>query len=72
VSKQSEKTVRQGARYTAMATQLPFTVMGGYALGYGLDYLFGTTWLRVFFLIFAIIGAFTNLIYQVLKDQKSK
>jgi F0F1-type ATP synthase assembly protein I len=47
-------------------------VMAGYGLGYGLDYLFGTTWLRNLFLILAIVGALTGLVLQVLKDQKSK
>jgi Kef-type K+ transport system membrane component KefB len=72
VSKESEKTMLRGARYTAIATQIPFTVMAGYGLGYGLDYLFGTTWLRNLFLILAIVGALTGLVLQVLKDQKSK
>ncbi len=62
----------RGARYTALATQIPFSVMGGYGLGYGLDYLFGTTWIRVALLIVAIIGSLTGLVVQVLRDQKSK
>ena len=62
-------TVTRGGRYIAMATQLPFAIFGGYALGYGLDYYFGTTWLRVVFLFIGIIGAFAQLIRQVLNDQ---
>ncbi|MEP7351692.1 MAG: AtpZ/AtpI family protein [Acidobacteriota bacterium] len=62
-------TVLRGGRYIAMATQLPFAIFGGYAVGYGLDYYFGTTWLRIFCLFAAIIGAFVQLILQVLNDQ---
>lgn len=62
----------RAGRYTAIATQLPFTVFAGYGLGYGLDYLFDTTWIRVLFLILAIVGAMTSLVVQVLRDQKSK
>jgi hypothetical protein len=62
----------RGARYTALATQIPFTVLAGYGLGYGLDYLFGTTWLRIALLIVAIVGSLAGLVIQVLRDQKSK
>jgi FtsH-binding integral membrane protein len=56
----------------AVATQLPFTVLAGYGLGYALDYWIGTTWLRYLFLILAVVGAMAQLIWMVLKDQKSK
>jgi hypothetical protein len=72
VSKESEKTILRGGRYITMATQLPFSAVAGYALGYGLDVYFGTTWLRVVVMIVAIIGAFGQLVRQLLKDQKSK
>lgn len=72
MKRETNKTALSGARYIAIATQLPFTVIGGYALGYGLDYLFGTTWLRILFLFIGIIGGFSQLIYQILKDAKSK
>ena len=62
----------RGARYTAMATQLPFTVIGGYGLGYGLDYLFGTTWLRIVFLFVGIIGGLSQIVVQVMRDAKNK
>jgi F0F1-type ATP synthase assembly protein I len=72
VSKESEKTMLRGSRYTALATQIPFTVMAGYGLGYGIDYLLGTTWIRVALLIVAIVGSLAGLVIQVLRDQKSK
>jgi F0F1-type ATP synthase assembly protein I len=59
----------RAARYIAIATQLPFTVFAGYGLGYMLDTWLGTTWLKVTLLMVAIVGAFYQLIRQVMKDQ---
>jgi F0F1-type ATP synthase assembly protein I len=73
LSKSKERTVLQrAARYIGMATQLPFTIAAGYGLGYLLDNWLGTTWLKIAVLLLAIVGAFTQLIWQVLKDQGSK
>jgi F0F1-type ATP synthase assembly protein I len=66
-----EKLVLRGSRYIAIATQLPFVVLAGYGIGYFLDTKLGTTWLSLVFLIAAIVGAFAQLIRQILKDQKS-
>jgi F0F1-type ATP synthase assembly protein I len=54
----------------AIATQLPFVVLAGYGLGYALDEHFGTTWLKLVCLLAAIVGSFTQLIQQILRDQK--
>jgi hypothetical protein len=59
-------------RYGDMAMAIPFVALAGYGIGYGLDQVFGTTWIRAFSLILCIVGAFANLVMQVLKDQKSK
>jgi F0F1-type ATP synthase assembly protein I len=72
VKPEEEQSRLRAARYIAIATQLPATVVAGYFLGYALDYWLGTTWLRLLFLIVAVIGAMAQLIRQVLKDQKSK
>jgi hypothetical protein len=66
-----EKLALRGSRYIAIATQLPFVVLAGYGIGYWLDSKLGTTWLSLVFLIAAIVGAFAQLIRQILKDQKS-
>ncbi|MEI9814702.1 MAG: AtpZ/AtpI family protein [Acidobacteriota bacterium] len=71
-SSRQRVTIARAGRYIAMATQIPFMIAAGYFLGYWLDTQFGTTWLRVVFLILAIIGVFTQLIRQVMKDQNSK
>lgn len=62
----------QAALYGDMALAIPFVAAAGYGIGYGLDHLAGTTWLRVIFLLLFIVGAFANLVLRVLKDGKSK
>lgn len=68
--KQRKLAIR-GGRYMAIATQLPFMVLAGYGLGYALDRYFGTTWLKLVCLLAATVGSFTQLIQQILRDQKS-
>jgi F0F1-type ATP synthase assembly protein I len=40
----------------------------GYAIGYYLDKSFGTTWLRILFLILGSVGGFVALIRQIMRD----
>jgi len=56
------------AKYTAMAMALPGTILAGYAVGYGLDYWLGTSWLKILFVILGTVGGFVGLIRQVLAD----
>jgi len=57
-------------RYLQLATLLPACVVAGYAIGYYLDKLFGTSFLYIVFLIFGIVGGFIELIREVQKDQE--
>ena len=59
----------QVGRYLSLATLLPAASVVGYAIGYGLDHLFGTTFLRIVFLILGTIGGFVNLIRQLSRDK---
>ena len=59
------------AKYTSIAIMLPGAVFGGYFLGYALDYWFGTNWLKILFLLLAIVGAFIQIIRQVMRDSNS-
>lgn len=71
LSKENQrKLAARTGRYMAIATQLPFVVLAGYGLGYALDSHFGTTWLKLVCLLAAIVGSFTQLIQQILRDQK--
>jgi F0F1-type ATP synthase assembly protein I len=67
VAKKSNTAVRY-AQYTGLALLLPASTFVGYALGYYLDKAFGTTWLRIVFLILGSVAGFVTLIRQVMRD----
>lgn len=48
---------------------LPIATGVGYAIGYGLDALFHTTWLRWIFMGFGSIAGVFDLIYELDKDK---
>jgi F0F1-type ATP synthase assembly protein I len=56
-------------KYLGMALMLPIATCVGYALGYGLDALFHTSWLRWLFLVFGSIAGVLDLIYELDKDK---
>jgi F0F1-type ATP synthase assembly protein I len=58
----------QVGRYLSLATLLPAASFIGYLMGYGLDHLFGTSFLRIVFLILGAIGGFLNLLRQLNRD----
>jgi len=66
------KSIARALQYADMALSLPAAAVAGYGLGYLLDSWLGTTWLRVVLLLVGIVGAFTRMVLQILKDQKSK
>jgi F0F1-type ATP synthase assembly protein I len=55
-------------RYLSLAALLPASTFIGYAMGYGLDHLFGTHFLYIVFLLFGIAAGFIELIREVSKD----
>jgi F0F1-type ATP synthase assembly protein I len=56
-------------KYMAMALMLPISTCVGYAMGYGLDMLFHTTWLRWVFVGLGTIAGVFDLIYELDKDK---
>jgi F0F1-type ATP synthase assembly protein I len=56
------------AEYTGLALLLPASTFVGYLIGYWLDRAFGTTWLRILFLILGSVGGFVTLIRQIMRD----
>jgi F0F1-type ATP synthase assembly protein I len=59
-------------RYVALVSQLPFMTIAGYGIGYALDYWLGTTFIRLIGLIAGIVGGFSNLVRELVKDTKSE
>lgn len=56
-------------RYLSMAMLLPAATFAGYAVGYGLDHLFSTRFLRIVFLLFGIAAGFINLIRELGRER---
>jgi F0F1-type ATP synthase assembly protein I len=54
------------ARYSGLAILLPASTFVGYLIGYGLDHLFGTHFLKILFLVLGTIGGFIELIREIL------
>ncbi len=57
-------------KYTSIAFLLPSAVFIGYAIGYGLDKLFGSTYLRIVFLIVGIAAGMIELVRELSKEAK--
>ncbi len=58
----------KAAEYSSLAMLLPASTFVGYIIGYYLDKAFGTTWLRILFLILGSVGGFVELIRQIMRD----
>jgi len=56
--------------YTSLAMTLPISTLVGYAMGYGLDRLFGTHFLYIVFLILGTAAGFVQVIRKLLKDAR--
>ncbi len=56
------------AEYTGLALLLPISTFVGYGIGYWLDKQFGTSWLKILFLILGSVGGFVQLIRQIMQD----
>lgn len=49
-------------KYIGSALVLPIATLVGFGIGYGLDMLFHTGWLRFVFLVLGTVGGFIELI----------
>lgn len=57
-------------RYAPAIGLLPASVVAGYAIGYGLDYVFATTFLRFVFVILGVASAIVQLMRILGSDMK--
>ncbi|MGH9663191.1 MAG: AtpZ/AtpI family protein [Bryobacteraceae bacterium] len=60
------------SRYLSLAALLPVSTFIGYAIGYGLDHLFGTSFLRIVFLLLGVASGFIEVIREVQKDDPDR
>jgi F0F1-type ATP synthase assembly protein I len=63
-----QNTAARYAQYTGLALLLPAATFVGYGIGYFLDRRFGTSWLKVLFLILGSAGGFIAMIRQIMRD----
>ena len=56
-------------KYTSLALLLPISTCIGFAMGYGLDNLFHTTWLRWPFMVLGTVSGFISLIRELDADK---
>jgi hypothetical protein len=56
------------ARYAPAIGLMPASLLAGYAIGYGLDYLFSTTVLRYVFAGLGIVSGIVQLIRMLGRD----
>ena len=57
-------------RYAPAIGLMPASAFAGYAIGYGLDYLFSSTFLRFVFLILGVVSGIVQLIRLLGRDIK--
>jgi len=60
----------QFARYSGLAFLIPSAILVGYGIGYGLDKYFGTSYLKLVFLLLGIASGMIELIRELNKDEK--
>jgi F0F1-type ATP synthase assembly protein I len=70
VPRQKKSAASRYAEYSGLALLLPVSTAVGYGIGYWLDSLFGTTWLRIVFLLLGSVGGFVQLIRQIMQDSR--
>ncbi len=57
--------VGMAARYTGLALILPAATLAGYFIGYLLDGAFGTSFLRIVFLVLGVAAGFISLFREL-------
>lgn len=55
-------------KYLNVALLLPISTFVGFLMGYGLDALFHTTWIRYVFLGLGTVAGFIELVRELNKD----
>ena len=55
-------------KYLGSAIILPIATIVGYVMGYGIDALFHTTWIRYVFLVLGAIAGFVEAIRVLTKE----
>jgi F0F1-type ATP synthase assembly protein I len=65
VKKSSDSDI---GKYLNVGLMLPIATFVGFGMGYGLDKLFHTTWLRFVFLVLGTVAGFVEMLRELNKD----
>ncbi|HEY3826454.1 MAG TPA: AtpZ/AtpI family protein [Bryobacteraceae bacterium] len=65
----SDSDSRRIGKYMNLALLLPISTLVGYLIGYGLDRLFHTAWIRYVFLVLGVVAGFVET-YRVLTEDQ--
>jgi F0F1-type ATP synthase assembly protein I len=69
-SERKDNVMVMVGRYLSLAMLLPASTFVGYAIGYGLDRLFSTHFLRIVFLVIGVVSGFVQLIRDLGREPK--
>jgi F0F1-type ATP synthase assembly protein I len=67
-----DNLVQQFGRYYAVAFLLPVATLVGFGIGYLLDKLFGTGFLKIVFLFLGVAAGIIDVIRELSKDDAAK
>lgn len=62
----------QIGKYYGLIFLIPVSVLVGFGIGYGLDVLFKTTFLKIVFLLLGVAAGIIELIRELSKDDVTK
>ena len=63
-----DNLVREFGKYYSLAFLLPAAVVVGFLIGYGLDKMFGTGFLKIIFLFLGVAAGIIEVIRELNKD----
>jgi F0F1-type ATP synthase assembly protein I len=69
-SRSADEFWRLMAHYAPAIGLMPASILAGYLIGYGLDYLFATTFLRFVFMILGVVSGIVQLVRLLSRDVK--
>jgi F0F1-type ATP synthase assembly protein I len=61
----------QVEQYLALALILPIATLVGYGIGYFLDRAFGTSFLKIVFLLLGVVSGFVQVIRQLKQESRN-
>jgi len=68
----NDNVVRELGKYYTLAFLLPACILVGFGIGYGLDKLFGTGFLKIIFLLLGVAAGIIEVIRELSKDDAAK